>query len=185
MQQLELWNVISILAYTLVTCTSWSFLLYCWPTGKSYMLATMASMWPLLWFIMFLSVTLTSIRVSNHISDTTYIQTPISQEWKELWSPFLHHLVALVKCCSHTNSKATALNHVGARDKNVTLSDCCNNQTFVPNFRRLLLSQLKKTLRVPDVEHMIIYPYLHQPPNFSPQSFLNWLQWGFKWILLL
>ena len=86
------------------------------------------------------------IRVSNHISDTTYIQTPISQEWKELWSPFLYHVVALVKCWSHTKSKATVLNQVGGRDKNVTLSDCCNNLTFVPNFRWLLLSHLKRYL---------------------------------------
>ena len=102
-----------------------------------------------------------------------------------IWSPFLHHLVALVKCWSHTKSKATVLNHIGARDKNVTSSDYCKYQTFVPNFRKLLLSPLKKTLRMPDVEYMIIYPYYHWPPNFSPQGFLNWLQWGFKWILLL
>ena len=114
------------------------------------------------------------IRVSNHISDTTYIQTPISQEWEGIWSPFLHHLVALVKCWSHAKSKTTMLNHAGARNKNVTLSDCCNNQTFVPNFRQLLLSPLKKTHRVSDMEYMTTYPYLHQPPNYSLQGFLNW-----------
>ena len=107
-------------------------------------------------------------RVSNQISATTYIQMHVSQEWKELWSPFLHHLVALVKCWSHTKSKATALNHVGARDENVTLSDYSNNQTFVPNFRLSLFSPPKKTLGEPDVRCMTTYPRLHWPPNFSP-----------------
>ena len=73
------------------------------------------------------------------------------------------------------------LNHVEARDENVTLSDNSNYQTFVPNFRQLLLLPLKKTLGVPDVEYMTTYPCCHWPPNFSPR-FLNQ---GFKWILLV
>ena len=75
-----------------------------------------------------------------------------------------------------TKSKATVLNHVGARDENVTLSDSSNYQTFVPNFRQLLFSPLKKTLGVPDVEYMTIYTCHHWPPNFSPQCFLNRMQ---------
>ena len=89
-------------------------------------------------------------RVSNQISATTYNQTPVSQEWKELWSPFLRWLVALVKCWSHTKSKVFAINHVWARDKNVHPSDLCNYQTFVPNFRQLVPSPLKMICGVPD-----------------------------------
>ena len=47
-------------------------------------------------------------------------------------------------------AKATALNHIGARDENVTLTDYSNNQMLVPNFRQSLLSPLKKTLWGPD-----------------------------------
>ena len=113
------------------------------------------------------------IRVSNHISATTYNQTPVSQEWKELWSPFLCWLIALVKCWSHTKSKVFMINHVWARDKNVHLSDLCNYQTFVPNFRQLVPSPLKMMCRVPDLEHMTTYLCCHWPPNFSPQCCLN------------
>ena len=78
---------------------------------------------------------------------------------------------------SHTKSKATALNHLGARDGNVTLSDSSNyTSNYVPNYGRLLLSSLKKTLGVSDVEYMTIYPCCHWPPNVSPQCFLNRVQ---------
>ena len=61
-------------------------------------------------------------------------------------------------------------------DNKVTLSGYCNNQTFVPNFRQILLSPLTKTLKMPDLEYfyMITFPYHHRPSNFSPYGFLNW-----------
>ena len=69
------------------------------------------------------------------------------------------------KCWSHTKSKPLHLNYIGARDKNMILSDYCNNQTFVPNFRQLLLSSLINTLRVPDVDYNI-----DNPPSPSPAT---------------
>ena len=114
-------------------------------------------------------------RVSNQISATTYNQTPVSQERKELWSPFLYWLVALVKCWSHTKSRVSALHCVWARDQNVLLSDLCKYQTFVPNFRRLLPLPLKMMRAVPNLEHMTSYPCCHWPPNFSSQCSLNWM----------
>ena len=64
-----------------------------------------------------------------------------------------------------------ALNHVWARDKKMycSLHDLCKNQTFVPTFRRLLPSSLKKMCGVPDVE----------------QCSLNWMWQGSKWMLLM
>ena len=110
---------------------------------------------------------------------------PISQEWKELWSPFLYWLGALVKCWSHTKSKVSVLNHIWTRDKNVLPSDLYKYQMFVPNFKRLLPSPLKKMCWVPDVENMTAYPCYYWPLNFSPQCFLNRMWQGFKWILLM
>ena len=120
-------------------------------------------------------------RVSNQISATTYYnQTPVSQEQKELWSPFLRWLVAPVKCWSYTKSKVFAINHVWARDQNVHLSDLSNYQTFVSNFRQSLPSLIKLMCGVSDLEHMTIYPFCHWPPNFSLQCFCNWMWQGFK-----
>ena len=82
-------------------------------------------------------------RISNQISATIYNQTPVSQEQKELWSPFLYWLVALVKYWSHTNFKIFVIIYVWARDKNVHPSDLSNYQTFVPYFRQLVPSPLK------------------------------------------
>ena len=119
-------------------------------------------------------------RVSNQISDTTYNQTPVSREWKELWSPFLRWLVALVKCWLHIKSNVFAINNVWARDKNVHPSDLSNYQTFVPNFRQSLPSLIKLKGGVPDLDYMTIYPCYYWPPNFSLQCFCNWMWQGFK-----
>ena len=98
----------------------------------------------------------------------------VYQEWKELWSPFLYWLLALVKCWEQTKSRVSALNRVWARDKNVLPSDLHKYQRFVPNFRRLLPSPSKRR-GVPDVEHMTTYTCCRWPLNFSPYK---------RWLLL-
>ena len=73
------------------------------------------------------------------ISDTTYNQTPVSQEWKK----------GVITILGLTGSSSQMLITyqiqslcVWARDKNVLPSDVCKYQTFVPNFRQLLPSPL-------------------------------------------
>ena len=62
-------------------------------------------------------------------------------------------------------------------DKNVTLSDAIIRQLLYQISDDYTSHHgLKKTLRVADVEYMTIYPYLHQPPNFSLQYFLTELE---------
>ena len=74
-------------------------------------------------------------RVSNQISAITYIQVHVSWELKEAVFTIIAPSGSSSQMLSHTKSKATALNHVGARIENVALSDYSNYQTFVPNFR--------------------------------------------------
>ena len=73
-------------------------------------------------------------RVNNQISATTYIDKCISGMERAMIT-ILTPSGSSSQMLIHSKPKATVLNHVGARDENVTQSDNSSYQMFVPNFR--------------------------------------------------